>query len=525
MANPPGAATSAHITDPGVQIKDMMSGDHPDSVAEYSLYRCSALSDPLSKMRKGITVEELPEHPLPCRLLSEFKCLDRRTVSAHPFLKDSTENRPGVLSKINAANGYGVWAELANMDQERRAYYHRLCQLRSQLCESLNVARQVENSLENDISFYIGVLQGQHKDQEALPVMGSKFSQALTAHLDSLESALHQKTTMLEAQDRQFHEMDKKIQKLTQQAVHSKNKAFEAAGEQVRTIQTIELVTQLENELRESHERVTLMQKELDEVRIEKNSAEVALRNIHERLRTQGFQKLNQELAQARRDQHSLQITREHKNELFREVKMLKEEKGKQYEELFRVKQKLLETERFSNSQQVESEKMQKAMQENNDVLSRRAERLEGELAEARRCSDAHLALLNKMQEEKAQQSRGASQRENESDPKTTARDYNQEQLSELELENNVLLRQLAYSRESLNAEKEKRSQLENDLQQTRSLLQQKEDEVIAWINQSRQWNTARAAMEKEIQNLMDKLSMLLQNNQSEEMEVSQDNS
>lgn len=538
MANPTGAAISAHIIDQSVRIKDMMSGDDPASVAEYSLYRCSALTEPLSKMRKGITVEGLPKPPSQCHLLSDFKCLDRRTVSAHPSLEDSTEEMPSVLSrinvgtrsvlnKINEANGYGIWAELANMDQQRRAYYHRLCQLHSQLCESLNVAQQVENLLENDISFYIEVLQGQHKGQEELPVMGSKFSQALTAHLGSLESALDQKTKILEARNEQFHEMDKKIQELTQQAVLSKNTAFSVADEQVRTIQTKELFKELDDQLSLSRKRSALMREELKEVGIERKEAQAALRSFEagKHVSMEDFKKLKADLAQARGDQHILKIIKKDRDELFGIVKTLQDEKGKQYEEFYRTKQKLLEIRRFSNNQQVESEKMQKAMQEKNDVLSRRVEGLEAELAEARRCSDAHLALLKKMRKEKAQQSRGASQRENESDPKTTERDDIQGELFELELENNHLMSQLACREQSLRAEKRMRSQLENELEQTRSLLQQKEDEVIAWVNQSRQWNTARAAMEREIENLMDKLSMLLQNNQSEEMEVSQDNS
>ncbi|WP_257292895.1 hypothetical protein, partial [Endozoicomonas sp. ONNA1] len=197
----------------------------------------------------------------------------------------------------------------------------------------------------------------------------------------------------------------------------------------------------------------------------------------------------------------------------------LKEDNYEQYIELRKLNQKLLEAGRSSDKQQLDLKEMQKE----NDLLSRRVASLELDLEVVRRCSDAHLSLFNKMWEEKVQQSRRSSQRENELYPKTTALDDNQEQQSELELENNVLLRQLTYTQESLKAEKRMRSQVENDLQQTRSLLQEKEDEVIAWVNQSRQWNTARAAMEREIENLMDKLSMLLQNNQSEAMEVSQD--
>lgn len=455
MANPSSAAIPAQVTEPGVPIKDDRSGHHSGSVAEYSLYQCRVLIDPLRKMRSGITVEKLPEPPLPCHLLSDFKCLDRRTVVACPSPEDSTEDMPTVLRRINAANGYGVWAELAHMDEQRRAYYYHLCQLHSQLSESLNVARQVENSLENDIS------------------------------------------------------------------LHRKNRAFKAADQPFRTLQTNKLVTQLEGQLKVSRLRSTRMQKELEEARIERKKIEAALCNTQDgkSVSVEDFQKLTQELVQARCDQNTLKKIREQNDEQSRKVKTLKEDNYKQYIELRKLNQKLLEAGRSSDKQQLDLKELQKE----NDLLSRRVASLEKDLEVARRTSDAHLSLFNKMWEEKFQQSRRSSQRENELYPKTTARDDNQEQQSELELENNVLLRQLAYTQESLRAEKRMRSQVENDLQQTRSLLQEKEDEVIAWVNQSRQWNTARAAMEKEIENLMDKLSMLLQSNQSEAMEVSQD--
>ncbi|WP_257252506.1 hypothetical protein [Endozoicomonas sp. SESOKO3] len=455
MANPSNAAIPANVTDPGVRVKDDRSGRHSGSVAEYSLYQCRVLIDPLRKMRSGITVEKLPEPPSPCHLLSDFKCLDRRTVLAYPSLEDSTEDMPTFLRRINAANGYGVWAELAHMDEQRRAYYHHLCQLHSQLGESLNAARQVENSLENDIS------------------------------------------------------------------LHRKNRAFEAADQPFRTLQTNKLVTQLEDQLKVSRLRSTKMQKELEEARIERKKIEAALCNTQagKSVSVEEFQKLTQELVQARCDQNTLKKIREQNDEQSRKVKTLKEDNYEQYIELRKLNQKLLEAGRSSDKQQLDLKEMQKE----NDLLSRRVASLELDLEVVRRCSDAHLSLFNKMWEEKVQQSRRSSQRENELYPKTTALDDNQEQQSELELENNVLLRQLTYTQESLKAEKRMRSQVENDLQQTRSLLQEKEDEVIAWVNQSRQWNTARAAMEKEIENLMDKLSMLLQNNQSEAMEVSQD--
>ncbi|WP_257281185.1 MULTISPECIES: hypothetical protein [unclassified Endozoicomonas] len=160
-------------------------------------------------------------------------------------------------------------------------------------------------------------------------------------------------------------------------------------------------------------------------------------------------------------------------------------------------------------------------------TLTQRADTLQTDLSEAQQQIDQLNNAIFEHREEKSALLRQTEQLTNKLREKTTILEAKEEQMSVTESQNVNMLRRLNDMHQKLTARgadvvpKDMLSQLQNDLRQTRSLLQAKEDEASSRVAQSRQWATDRAVMEREIETLRAELRALSMGSQTTETRAS----
>ncbi|WP_422473539.1 hypothetical protein [Endozoicomonas sp. ALB032] len=574
MATPAGTANrpleSNILVNQDVELASELPSNHTRHTAIYSLHQCKALTEILSKMRKATIVEALPEPPVPSR----FKSLKSRTVAVSSFWQRS----PTDSGKSVQASKTEILAELDKMDECLQQYYQRICQLHSQLTKTLEIALQTETALSDDIPFYEEVSKSQHKEQQELQLMADK---------------LQKQTKMLEAKDREVHELGADISFLKEQAKISKEHLNRACDQQSIKAIADERVRKLENVIRNVNSNSTSIQKEIKTIREEKKQLDDAFSKIGLKKFSdpQQILKLLQDLESANRIVKSSRDQNER-------IVQLEELNNNQSRDLLEVRRRLEESESYvlrisaknaDLSRQNEQLKSQLAkanpgserkIHEDKGALTRRAEKLEKDLAEANRnyqesirtireenavLNRGYQEIIRRIQEEKdlldrayqetirinqeqadhlnwriskaqhtagshqdddirarlerLEQSRPTEQLENDLRQKATMLKATQEQLSEVESQKAHMLKKLKNMHKKLTAKgidvvpKNTLTELQNNLQRTQSLLQQKEDEVTAWVNRSRQWETDRAALEREIETLRAQPGRFIQNN------------
>ncbi|WOG27617.1 hypothetical protein [Endozoicomonas sp. 8E] len=563
MATPAGTANrpleSGILLNQDVEVASELPSKHSGHTAIYSLHQCKALTEILSKMREATIVDALPEAPVPGR----FKSLKSRTAAVSSFWQRSSTDsgKPVQASKTE------ILAELDKMDERLQKYYQRICQLHSQLTKTLEIALQTETALSNDIPFYEEAFKSQHKEQQELQLMADK---------------LQKQTKMLEAKDREVRELCADISFLKEQAKISKEHLNRARDQQSIKAIADERVRQLENDIRNANSNSTSIQKELKTVREEKKQlahafSKIGLKKFSD---PQQILKLLQDLESANR------IVKSSRDQSERIVQ-LEELNNNQSRDLREVRRRLEDSESYvlriraknadlsSQNEQLKSQLAkantgsERKIHEDKGALTKRAEKLEKDLAEANRNYQESIrtireenAVLNrgyqetiriiqaekdvlnrayqetiKVNQEQAdhlnwriskaqhtagshqdddirarlerlEQSRPTEQLENDLRQKATMLKATQEQLSEVESQKARMLKKLKNMHKKLTAKgidvvpKNTLTELQNNLQRTQSLLQQKEDEVTAWVNRSRQWETDRAALEREIETL-----------------------
>ncbi|WP_422473535.1 hypothetical protein [Endozoicomonas sp. ALB032] len=248
------AAGPSFVSDPKVNKNVEMPAEaprkFPDASAKVSLHQYSAVMDTLSLLRKGMTVEKLPDRPEPCHLLYGAKSLmSRKVVASSPRYDSPTDS--GKLEDREPE----ILAELGRMERRTQEDYQRLSRLHSQHSEAMDVALKTETELKNIFPFYHSAMARQHHDMQKL---------------ESMLVELHEQNKILDAKDEEVDELVRKNQDLTRELESSRNKAFNLQNVEDIIIRNEALVRQLENSLREAFSRSTSMQKELNKLRQEK---------------------------------------------------------------------------------------------------------------------------------------------------------------------------------------------------------------------------------------------------------------
>ncbi|WP_422136590.1 hypothetical protein [Endozoicomonas sp. ALD040] len=554
MATPAGTANrpleSNILVNQDVELASELPSNHTRHTAIYSLHQCKALTEILSKMRKATIVEALPEPPVPSR----FKSLKSRTVAVSSFWQRS----PTDSGKSVQASKTEILAELDKMDECLQQYYQRICQLHSQLTKTLEIALQTETALSDDIPFYEKALQGQYENQEKLPLMGGDFYQSLTANKRSLENELHEKTRMLEKKNKQVHELGKRIQNLVQRAEQSENKMLAAQNERLRLIEGDQELSFLHKRLKDYDSSEKLLKRNLDEaqqelnrVRQQKRDAAKAFEGINRglkddlvstnaRLIDSGYEidrlgidaaKLKKNLEEAEGSLtaagNDIRKFEEEKDALSKKVKKLEKdlaEANRNYQESIRtIREENAVLNRgyqeIIRRMQEEKDLLDRAYQETIRINQEQADHLNWRISKAQHTAGSHQDDDIRARLERLEQSRPTEQLENDLRQKATMLKATQEQLSEVESQKAHMLKKLKNMHKKLTAKgidvvpKNTLTELQNNLQRTQSLLQQKEDEVTAWVNRSRQWETDRAALEREIETLRAQPGRFIQHN------------
>ncbi|WP_257292119.1 hypothetical protein [Endozoicomonas sp. ONNA1] len=432
--------------------------NHQGSNAEYLLRQCRALKETLSIMRTSMTVAELPDPPVHCPLLNGGKSLESRTVVASSSRMGSLWSTLTDSRQPAEDREAEIWAELQKMDERIQEDYQRLLQFRTQLFIALDAARQAETSLASNISCYEKALEREHKDQDQ--------------------------------------------QELQRQLENSEKQLIRAQRKQDTNARVDEKVMNLEKLLREANCRSTEMQRDLDIIREEKaaESKKVEARNIV----IAAYQRRTDA------DHETIQVLTEEIDALSKKVQFLNRLKV--------AKQRRLDADHNTK----------KELAEEKAALSERADKLESDLSGDREKINHLNHAIFEHRQKNAALSRQIEPLKNELRQKTTMLEAKEAQQSEIESQNARLLRKLNHAHDLLRVkgpellEKKKTlSQVQNDLQQTRSLLRAKEDEVNTLAAQSRQFDTDKAAMEREIETLRAELRALSVGSQTTETRAS----
>ncbi|WOG27619.1 hypothetical protein [Endozoicomonas sp. 8E] len=248
------AAGPSFVSDPKVNENVEMPPEAPckcaDSSATDSLHRFSAVMDTLSLLRKGMTVEKLPDRPEHCQLLYGDKSLMSRKVVASSLRCDSSTDS-GKLEDREAE----ILAELGRMDRRTQEDYQQLSRLHSQHSEAMDVALKTEKELKIIFPFYNGAMERQSHDQQEI---GSLFGE------------LQEQYKILDTKDEEVGELVRKNQDLTRELESSRNKLFKLQNAEDIITRNDATVRLLENSLREANRRLTSMQGELNTLRQEK---------------------------------------------------------------------------------------------------------------------------------------------------------------------------------------------------------------------------------------------------------------
>ncbi|WP_257252505.1 MULTISPECIES: hypothetical protein [unclassified Endozoicomonas] len=519
---------------------------HPGGTAIYSLHQCCALTEILSKMRAGTVVEDLPAPPKPCRFLNGGKPLESRTVMASSSWMGSLRNTRTDSRQPAGAIDAEVQAELERMDQRIQKDYQRICSLNNQLGNVLEIALQTETALGKDIPFYEKALQKQYENSGKLTAMGSEFFQAVTAKQRSLENELLQKTRMLESKNKQVEQLGERIQKLSQQSEQSGSKILKPGDRKIETVLRDRTII-LQQALDEARQ-------ELKKAREERKEGDDALRKIQEgEYETpERVQKLKKDLnsANVRLIDKGYEIDRLHndakklKKDLEevdrsctaarKDVRKLEEERYVLSKRADRLEKDLIEANRgYQDTLRIIQEENAdlnrgyqdtiRRIQEENAELTKLADNLGNHVSAALHSSDYDRDRNLRARIERLEQSRPTEQLEHALLQKAEMLKATQEQLSEVESQKALMLRKLKNMYQKLTAmgvdliPKNKLSQLQNDLQRSQSLLQEKVNELSAFVAQSRQWDTDRAAMQREIETLRAELKAVSIGNQTTE--------